>query len=278
MSAPKIQIAKIAVAVAFSPRLKAVLSEARRFAERFGAQLTILHAGKRAADLQRDLHAAMEAAGLPIDVRVEWLDGEPTEAILAWLKDARTDLLIAGALERERTGRHFLGTVARELLRRAQCSLLLFSQPRVEPHFFRKIIAVTDLTEAAQTAFRVALSFAEKERAESLQVVAVFSPLKAARAELNDAADSAKYQPEKRQAQLDEFASAAAAGSPVLVETRMIETTTGVSVCDFARSIEAELLVLPARVHQEGLSLLPSYMDWVFQVIPCNLWVVRTDV
>jgi nucleotide-binding universal stress UspA family protein len=264
------------VAIAFSPRMRAVLAEARRFAQKFGAQPSLVHVGARTAENEQELQAVISELNLAADTPANWLAGDdPASALLTWVEREKVDLLIAGALERERAGRNFLGIVARELLRHAHCSLLLFTQPSIEPRAFGTIVVVTDFSESAAAAFDAALSLAEREHAKMLHVVTVFSPLKAMHKELTGA-DSAQTQPENAQARLDEFV-ASAKGSPVTVETRVIESTTGVAVSEFTKSVEANLLVLPARTHQDGTPILPAYMDWALQVIPCNVWVVKSS-
>jgi hypothetical protein len=45
---------------------------------------------------------------------------------------------------------------------------------------------------------------------------------------------------------------------------------------DFTKNVDADLLVVPASAHPEEGTLVPVYLDWVFKVIPCNLWVVKS--
>src|SRR6266436_9593122 len=66
---------------------------------------------------------------------------------------------------------------------------------------------------------------------------------------------------------------AAAPACGVLVESKIVDTTTGFAACDFTQSIGAELLVVPAPEHVAGA--LPSMMDWALHVTPCSLWIVR---
>jgi nucleotide-binding universal stress UspA family protein len=63
----------------------------------------------------------------------------------------------------------------------------------------------------------------------------------------------------------------AEADSAELVQ--VISIHTPFMQCDFTQSIGAELLVVPAPEHAEGV--VPSMMDWALQVTPCSLWIVR---
>jgi len=220
---------------------------------------------------EQQVQAELAELGLPAGLPVVWLKGEPSAAIIEHVERTGVELLIAGALERESSGQHFLGTMARELLRKSHCSLLLFTQPRAEAQPFREIVVFIDSSDNADTAFRDALALAELENASKLHVVSVLSPLSKALAEA-ESAGGADRQSAETEARLAELVRSAD-GSPVTIETRVIASATGVGVSDFTRSIKADLLVVPAR--QDGLPLLPPYMDWVLQVIPCNLWVVK---
>jgi nucleotide-binding universal stress UspA family protein len=263
----------VAVACALSPRFRAVLAEAWRFAQHLQARFSLLHAGERTPEKEEEFRAASAALGLPPETVVHWADGEPANAIIQLAKEHRVDLLVAGALERA-IGPHFLGDVARELLHHLPCSLLLFTQPKEEPQPFRKIVVMTDYTGEAREALRVALHLAECEKVEALHVLSVFTPFTAARAKLGGTPEEPARHEHDEEALLDRFASMAA-DSPVPIDARVIHSTTGMGASDFTKTIEADLLVVPAAADAEGKTLLPAYMDWIKQVIPCNLWVVR---
>jgi nucleotide-binding universal stress UspA family protein len=264
-------ISRVALATAFSPRFLPGLAEGRRFAARLEAAFSIIHTGERTVEKETILAEAMEHLGIPPETQVLWRSGEPVEAIIHAAEEAGIHLLIAGALIRERevSGRIFVGSVARGLLQRGSCSLLLITKPQIELRRYRRIAMVTDFSEGARNAFRAALALAEQDEAECLHVIAIRSPFAAARLRI----EQGEAATDNRETLLEEFAGIAA-GSPVMVERRVIESNTGIGAADFITSIEADLLVVPTAASQ-GPTLLPPQMDWVSQVIPCDLWVVK---
>lgn len=262
----------LAAACALSPRLHSVLAEAQRFTGLFDARLSILHAGEHTAAHEELFRAAFDAAGVPADTPIHWAGGPPAPALIGLAENAHVDLLVAGALERD-AAPHFLSGVARALLRDAPCSLILFTQPREKPSPFRKIVVVTDFTDTAREALRLALHVAEREQVEALHVLSVHTPFTAARAELGGEAGPARNAHDE-EAMLDDFV-AFAADSPVPIDSRVIHSTTGMGASDFTKTIEADLLVVPATTAPDGHTALPPYMDWVMQVIPCTLWIVK---
>src|SRR2546421_573552 len=75
--------------------------------------------------------------------RVMGQRGDPPQAIAAAAKAERVDLLVAGVLDHKGAEPPtFLGAVARPLAEQAPCSVLLLSQPQVDPRPFRRIVVV----------------------------------------------------------------------------------------------------------------------------------------
>lgn len=264
----------IAVASALSPRFRAVLAEGWRFAKRFNTRFSIIHAAGRTHEREAQFREACETLGIPMNTPIIWKDGpDPAASIVEAAMENSVDLLVAGALERD-AQMHFLGGIARELMRRLHCSLLLFTHPEIEQHRFRRLVAITDYSEEARDAFQSALKLAEMEEAEILHVLSVFSPFVKARAVLKDSDQPGRAEDEEEE-MLEDFVSAGA-DSPVMIDPRVIHTTTGMGASDFTKNVEADLLVVPASAHPEEGTLVPAYLDWVFKIIPCNLWVVKS--
>ena len=263
----------VAVASALSPRFRPVLSEAWRVAQTLGAsRFSILHVGPRSPEAEAEFTSAQTE--LSVSGALHWGEGDPAEALLHWVEALSIDLLVAGALERD-LGPHFLSSVARSLLHGAHCSVLLLTNPELPARPFRRIVAITDYSPAAHHAFRVALSMAEREQAEVLYVLSVFTPFTAARAALG-AEEGPAHDEDDAHAMLDDFIQPAA-DSPIAVDARVIHSTTGMGASDFAKTMEADLLILPSGENAEGSTQLPVYTDWVSQVVPCSLWLVRVS-
>lgn len=130
----------IAVAVAFSPRLEALLSEARQLADTFKAKLLLIHVGKKTSGKEAVLSEICGKVGIDWEVRIIWRGGDPVSGLLKTCKEHVVDLLMLGALRQETMFRYYLGSVARGLSRRAKCSLLLLTDPRVDGSTFHRIM------------------------------------------------------------------------------------------------------------------------------------------
>ena len=60
----------------------------------------------------------------------------------------------------------------------------------------------------------------------------------------------------------------------VPVEVRCIRGNTGFAAADFVKSIDADLLVIPLDPNKSS-GQLPPNLEWLADVIPCNVWVIR---
>jgi nucleotide-binding universal stress UspA family protein len=273
---------QLGVAVAFSPRLHALLSEAAFHGARFGGRINLIHAGAQTAEKEGRLREAIRKSGLPEETAIHWAGGgSPDEAILRVVEQQQIDFLMAGALERERPLRYYLGSVAHNLVREAPCSLLLLTDPNSTPGPFRRIVVVTDYSESALVAFAKALRFATVEEAEAVHVVRVLSEYGEAML-LSDGVRRERAESYQARTKAEEEALLAdfvvsAGRHEVPVEAHVIEGRTGRVVAEFVRRQQADLLVMPSASRQSHFfeRLFPSDMEWVLREIPCNLWVAR---
>jgi nucleotide-binding universal stress UspA family protein len=178
-------------------------------------------------------------------------------------------LVIAGVLDRPAAANAtYVGAVARPLTEQARCSVLLLSQPQLEPKPVRRIVVMTDFSGCAKAALHQALWLACAEGAERVEVIALYTAFMRARAK-HGPAGRTRQETERR---LVEFvADSPACG--VALDVDIVEGTTGFGAYDFTQSVGADLLVVPAPPHLEGA--VPPRMNWALQVTPCSLWVVR---
>jgi len=245
------------VASTFSPRFVAVLAEARHFAAHCGASLDIVHAAVHDAEKEKRFS---EALGRKVEVR--WVEGEtPAQAILSAVKNFRFDLLIAGALQSETDDTLFTSGVARDLLRGMACDLLLVPKPVVDPAPLRRLVFTLDPGKSSGVFLREA---ARVLRPQHITIAVNQTPFAAA------IAVSRGEAPCDVNAWLEELTSSFA-DSEIEVETRVVTSNTGYNLCEAIQGIEADLLIVKA----EADGTLPLHMNWLYQVIPCRLLVVR---
>jgi nucleotide-binding universal stress UspA family protein len=266
-------LGKVAVASTFSPRFLPMLAEAKAIAALLDRPLEVIHAGADNAesqDLFAHAFAEMDFSG-PIHWREAY---QPSTAIIQAVQDAGIGLLIAGAMERDSEGRFFLGKVSRALLREAPCSLLLFANPSRNPAPFRNLAVIVDFTPASRHALQATLDLAARAQAESVHVLRIFTVFAQFLAEPHEfikGADTNALGAEEARldAFVEEFDIAA-----IPVSTRCIEGTTGFAAADYVQSIGVDLLVIASEA-TSGHPHFPARMEWLENVIPSNLLVIR---
>jgi nucleotide-binding universal stress UspA family protein len=268
----------VAVASTFSPRFRQVLAEAKRVRDRLCRQLQLIYVGSREEETAKKFAAALLELALPEDSAIHYQQGEdPAVAILDAAKANEIDLLVAGALEKEVVLRPFLGNVARTLVRKADCSVILFIKPESEPKPFSRIVFLADYSDHGRAALLKALRLAGLEKSERLYVIRVYTTFDEARAKTRtDAPEEGSAGArtlDEEEIALEKFIDSAGPND-VPIEARCIRGNTGYAALDFIQSIDASLLVVPVDPAACGDGL-PAHVAWITDTIPCNLWVIR---
>ena len=120
----------IGIGVTFSPNLEANINEAARLALFFGSKLILIHVGKSSEDKLTafsSLLSSFKDQGLVFEVTFN--SGDPVEVILSTTEQKKIDLLIIGALKKEKFLKYYVGSIARKITRKANCSILLLINP-----------------------------------------------------------------------------------------------------------------------------------------------------
>ena len=126
------KIDKILIGIAFSPNLKPNLFEAVRMANMFNAELVGVHVGTETDQKKESINALLqEADTLKKPFTIKWQQGKPVDVIIETCDKERIDLLILGAIQQENLYRYYVGSIARKITRKAQCSVLLLIKPSV---------------------------------------------------------------------------------------------------------------------------------------------------
>lgn len=123
----------IGIGVAYSPNLKANLFEAARLSVFFGSKLFLIHVGENSEEKIEMLKVILKSFEKDnLDYEVVFKTGDPVDVILSTTEEKKIDLLILGAVQRERFLKYYVGSIARKITREAKCSVLLLIKPSVE--------------------------------------------------------------------------------------------------------------------------------------------------
>ncbi|MCT4629344.1 universal stress protein [Winogradskyella sp.] len=123
----------IGIGVTFSPNLRANIYEAARLSIAFKAKLVLIHVGENSVEKQDKFHTILEPfINDNLDFEIVFKSGNPVDVILSISKEKQIDLLILGALQRENFVKYYVGSIARKITRKAECSVLLLIKPSVD--------------------------------------------------------------------------------------------------------------------------------------------------
>ena len=126
---------------AFSPSLRANIFEVIRLASYFNSNLILIHVGEKTTEKEFSFKKLLEGCpSKPKKVKIHWIQGDPVKTLVKACVDFNVDLLLLGALKREKVVTFYLGSIARKLTRKAPCSVLLMLNPSVERNPCKHIV------------------------------------------------------------------------------------------------------------------------------------------
>ncbi len=276
----------IAVAVSFSSRLLAVLAEAFRLVDTFGSEkLIIIHIGVWSEEQEHILEDKIKQTNSSnrdfVIIHKESKDVEDT--ILNICKERLVDLLIIGALRKENIFDYYMGSIARNLSRKAKCSLLMLTEPREEPVPFERVVVNGIENPKTLPTIETALYIADNEGANEVFVVReVYLPLMDSGL-CTDATD--KESDEIKKEYLDEAGTKSDAEikkikgfKNILIKKRTIHGKPGYSIRNFAKNYKSDLLIINSSDKKMGFldRVFTHDLEHLLSRIPCNLLIVHS--
>jgi nucleotide-binding universal stress UspA family protein len=162
---------KIGVAIAFSPRLEAIISEASKMQKGLQSEIVFIHVGKKNELDVKTLNEYLEKYNLLNNSKLIWNEGEIVETILQICEDEQLDLLVAGALEKESLIKYIMGSVARKLSRRVKCSMLMLSEPKIESNPLKNIVVEGSDNPKTENTIAVAIEIAKAFKVKNVAVI-----------------------------------------------------------------------------------------------------------
>lgn len=272
----------IAVAVAFSPRIEAIISEAKRLQDIFDSKLLLIHVGKKSLQEVQYLKHLVHRLGID-EARTEilWREGEPVDEILNVCNEHQVELLVAGALEKESLLKYFMGSVARMLCRRAKCSILMLREPSLHSKPIRHIVVEGSDHPKTMNTIETAVYIAKSCKADRISVIQEEDARKLAlirSPELSDnEAESHKVKISAEESEkLDEIIRCTDCGS-VQVNVERLEGKPGFIISKYAREHHADLLMLNSPDMKLGFidRVFPHDIEYALADLPCDLLIVH---
>ncbi len=275
----------IALAVAFSPRLEALISETKRLAGLFKAKAVFIHVGKRTSDKEKHLNNYLLNYGFnDSNCLVHWQDGNPVDVILSVCKNNVVDLLIIGALEKENLLKYYMGSVSREISRRAKCSVMMLTDPKINSLPFQNIVVNGHEHPKTIHSINTALYVAEKEGVNEILVVDEMDIPALSMSIAEDSTEpevarlkSAIMQEEKTK--LSSLIDSIDTGN-IEIRTKTISGRSGYTIAQFAQNAKADLLIVNSPDHHLNIfdRIFSHDLEYVLADLPSNMLIVHSRV
>jgi nucleotide-binding universal stress UspA family protein len=282
---PSYPFETIAVAVSFSPRCEFLLAEAKRIADICGATLILLHVGEKTREKEQALDVMIANSGIDANKsRLIWMDGEPVDTILQLCKLNIVDLLILGALEKENFLKFYIGSIARNISRKAKCSVLLFTHPSTKPQKFKKIIVNgVDNPKTIHT-INTALYVAKHFKVNDVTIV---NEVEVPGLAMTIAEDSTAPQTKEIKKNFEEGSAETLQTiiekcdvGNVNVTNKVLKGKPGYAISKYARDKNADLLVINSPDTNLNLfdRIFAHGIEYILADLPCNVLIVHSRV
>lgn len=275
----------IGLAVSFAPTTLAMMSKASQLTRWFRADLVLIHVGKKDPEKTQALNKLVEASGLErIKVNICWVEGDPAEQILKVCKQEKVDLLMAGALKKENLLNHYLGSVARKIMRKARCSIWMITDPSTEAIPLKNIVVDAEGNHPMHDILQLACALVSKEKDASLYVVRELKLLGlalSAREQCTEAEyDELQQKMEQEETDLVKKELDMIPHQDIAIHIKLLSGKSGFELAQFARLKYADLLMIHAP--QRKFSFLDRIFthdqEYIFSDLPCNLLIIQSPV
>ena len=282
---PSFPFETVAVAISFSDRCEYVLSDAKNIADACGATLILLHIGEKTKEKENELDKILLNTGIDSrTTRIIWMEGEPVETILRLCKLNIVDLLVLGALKKENIFKFYLGSIARNISRKAKCSVLLLTNPVQEPKKYKKLVVNGIDNKKTIHTINTSLYFSKKLHVKDVMIVneAETSGLAIAMADDSTAPLSKelkKNQSEEMSKHMQSIIQKCDAGN-VNVTDKIIKGKPGYAIKKFAKDRKADLLVINSPDTNLNLfdRIFTHDIEYILADLPCNVLIVHSRV
>jgi nucleotide-binding universal stress UspA family protein len=272
---------KIALAIAFSPRIEALISETKRLVLLFESELILIHVGKKTDELEEKLEVMVKEAELPEDrTTIIWKEGKPAKMILEACREENIDLLVAGAVKNESFLTYYLGSVGRKIIRKAPCSVLTLIEPKKETTSFSQVVFNGTQTPITPYVIEQGIEFSKKVKADQ---VFILNEIKMYGLQMGTAAEDSEQEVAHTRRQLvqDELKYVEDILEKLDKEDLKIsiKVTGGrwaIELARFCEKIGADLLVVGDE-HKLNFfdRIFPHDLEDLLSTLPCNLLIVK---
>jgi nucleotide-binding universal stress UspA family protein len=272
---------KIGIAIAFSPRLEALIAEASKMQVGLKSEMVFIHVGNKSEEDVKTINEYLEKYNLLNNSKLIWQEGETVETILNICNEEQLDLLVAGALEKESLIKYIMGSVARKLSRKIKCSMLMLTEPKIESSPLKSIVVEGSNNPKTENTIAVAIEIAKAFKVKNVDVIQETDLNKAVlirsdEFKENEVAKHKENLIEEEDKRLNYILSCNDCGD-IKINIDRIEGKPGYIISKYAREHHADLLILNSPDRKLNLidRVFPTDIEFALADLPCNLLLVN---
>lgn len=274
----------IGIGVAFSPNLKANISEAARLSLFFESTLILIHVGAPSSEKERQLQDILKPfieQGLAHEIVFK--TGEPVNVILSISEEKKVNLLILGALQKENFVQYYLGSIARKITRQAKCSILLLIKPSITRVACKHIVVNGLNKPKTKQAISTAYYVSHKLQSKKITIVEEIT-IKEVAVSIEDDKSLRKSDIIKERLKIREDSRVKkiiseipqAYKSSVQTKTQSIFGKRGYSIGHYAQFVRADLLVMNAPTKTSFWDrLFPHDIEYILSELPTDVLIIQ---
>lgn len=272
---------KIALAIAFSPRMEALIAKAKRLTEIFDSDLVLIHVGLKTTELEDKLAEILLKQGLEFNsVNTIWKEGKPAKMILQACEEEKVDLLMLGALKKEGILTYYLGSVARKVIRKSKCSVLTLIDPMVPTIKFSKVVINGTQLEVTPKVIAQGLKFCQAEGATQVHIL---NEIKLYGLQMATAGEGSEDEVSSTRRKLVQeeirYVQEILNGLDQMGLKINIKVTAGkwaVELVRYCETIGADLLIMGDEHGYTFIDrLFPHDLEEILSELPCNLLIIK---
>ncbi len=269
----KFPLKKLLVPLAAWSRAAVIASQAISIAHHIGAEVFFLHVGD---DSAREL--LLKAIPPEHHSKLYFRHGRPGREILKAARELKVDLVVLGALQSETALKYYVSSIARQVAREADCSVLLLAEPelcRMESEHWG--VAVPEIGEL-EPMLKLMSHLAQFAKPKKIDVIREYS-LSGADLTLDDDFNAAVARAKSFENQLleelktsiQQFDFANAEVRPLCLRGR-----TGAESAAYARREHVDMLMVE---EPHKLTFLDRFFqhgtEFALESLPKRLWICR---
>lgn len=272
---------KIGIAIAFSPRLEALIAEAAKMQVGLKSEMVFIHVGNKSEEDVKTINEYLEKYNLLNNSKLIWQEGETVETILNICNEEQLDLLVAGALEKESLIKYIMGSVARKLSRKIKCSMLMLTEPKIESSPLKSIVVEGSNNPKTENTIAVAIEIAKAFKVKNVDVIQETDLNKAVlirsdEFKENEVVKHKENLIDEEDKRLNYILSCNDCGD-IKINIDRIEGKPGYIISKYAREHHADLLILNSPDRKLNLidRVFPTDIEFALADLPCNLLLVN---